>query len=252
MTIASEISRLQEAKSCIKASIEGKWVTVWQNLKLDQYPACIDAIKWPDYSGWTMAYWLKATRSLNWTRSSWLWVLYDEIDDDWIMVSLLYNDWWLVSSNCDVRWMDVLIKCPWCNPSWSSLWAHNVWDSRSTSWLRIYKNDNNPDCFLVKRIYCCVGYMSSWSCWNDTCYYDTIWMDLSAHSIRCIWSWTWCSTWACCWWKDCDNNPPGEWYTYVWTSAGVIYNCRQKPKWVLCTTLESQQDWSYIGAVVFR
>lgn len=41
MTIASEISRLQQAKSDIKTAIEGKWVEVGSNVKLDEYAACI-------------------------------------------------------------------------------------------------------------------------------------------------------------------------------------------------------------------
>jgi len=45
MTIASEIERLQEAKSDIKASIEWKWVSVPNNIKLDAYDTYIDQIK---------------------------------------------------------------------------------------------------------------------------------------------------------------------------------------------------------------
>lgn len=252
MTVASEITRLQDAKSCIRNSIQNKGVTVWPSLTIDQYPACIDKIKTTDYSVGTIAYWLKATRSMNGTRSSWLWTMYSEISDDWVVSSLFYNDWWLLSSNCDVRGVDFLVKCPWCNPTWTSIWVHNVGDSRSTSWLRIYWSDTDNSCFLVKRIYCCVGYMSSWSCWNDTCYYDTIWVNRDCHCARCIGSWTWCTTWACCGSKNCDNNPPGEWYTYLGTSANVMCCCRQRPAGILCTTLESQCDGNYIGAAVFR
>jgi len=44
MTIASEITRLSEAKADIKASIEGKGVSVPSGTKLDGYPALIDQI----------------------------------------------------------------------------------------------------------------------------------------------------------------------------------------------------------------
>jgi len=44
MTIASEITRLTEAKAEIKASIEGKGVSVPAETKLDAYPALIDQI----------------------------------------------------------------------------------------------------------------------------------------------------------------------------------------------------------------
>ena len=45
MTIASEITRLQEAKADIKASIQGKWVTVPNSAKLDTYSTYIDQIE---------------------------------------------------------------------------------------------------------------------------------------------------------------------------------------------------------------
>ena len=41
MTIASEIQRLQAAKSCIKAAIESKGVSVGSNVKLDCYADCV-------------------------------------------------------------------------------------------------------------------------------------------------------------------------------------------------------------------
>ena len=45
MTIASEITRLQWAKTDIKASIEWKWVSVPSDAKLDSYDTYIDQIK---------------------------------------------------------------------------------------------------------------------------------------------------------------------------------------------------------------
>lgn len=44
MTIASEINRLEAAKSDIKTSIEGKWVSVPVNAKIDEYSWYIDQI----------------------------------------------------------------------------------------------------------------------------------------------------------------------------------------------------------------
>lgn len=45
MTIASEISRLQTAKDCLRASIESKGVSVPSNLTLEDYYCCVDAIR---------------------------------------------------------------------------------------------------------------------------------------------------------------------------------------------------------------
>ena len=42
MTIASEITRLQNDKAAICTAIENKWVTVG-NVTLDDYASCIDA-----------------------------------------------------------------------------------------------------------------------------------------------------------------------------------------------------------------
>ena len=44
MTIASEICRLQCAKTDIKTAIEGKGVSVGSGLTLDEYANCINAI----------------------------------------------------------------------------------------------------------------------------------------------------------------------------------------------------------------
>ena len=44
MTIASEISRLQCAKSDIRQAIVDKWVSVWANLTIDEYASCISEI----------------------------------------------------------------------------------------------------------------------------------------------------------------------------------------------------------------
>lgn len=45
MTVASEITRLQTAKSDIKTAIEWKWVSVASDAKLDAYPSLINQIK---------------------------------------------------------------------------------------------------------------------------------------------------------------------------------------------------------------
>lgn len=45
MAISDEITRLQNAKSALKTSIEGKGVTVPSSAKLEDYPALVDSIE---------------------------------------------------------------------------------------------------------------------------------------------------------------------------------------------------------------
>ena len=45
MTIASEITRLQNAKSSIRTAIQSKWVSVPTSAKLDSYYTYINQIK---------------------------------------------------------------------------------------------------------------------------------------------------------------------------------------------------------------
>ena len=53
MSIASEITRLQNAKASIKTSIEGKGVTVPSSTKLDGYATLISSIPTGGESSWT-------------------------------------------------------------------------------------------------------------------------------------------------------------------------------------------------------
>ena len=52
MSIATEITRIQNAKSAIKTSIEGKGVTVPSSTTLDGYSTLIDSIS-SGSSAWT-------------------------------------------------------------------------------------------------------------------------------------------------------------------------------------------------------
>lgn len=60
MTIASEITRLQNDKAAMCAAIENKWVTVG-NVTFDDYASCIDAIQawggWVWYIDFLMVWW---------------------------------------------------------------------------------------------------------------------------------------------------------------------------------------------------
>lgn len=79
MTIASEITRLQNDKAAMCAAIENKWVTVG-NVTFDDYASCIDAI--PTWWGgcfvnllliWWWGWWGSAYNSSNWNTLWWWW-----------------------------------------------------------------------------------------------------------------------------------------------------------------------------------
>lgn len=102
MTVASEISRLQTAKSNIKSSVASKWVTIPASAKLDEYSGYIDQIKtiddtpagitWSQVYWWIYSVWSRQDiGSLNWCVSyatdglvliwyMWSWQTYDNYD----------------------------------------------------------------------------------------------------------------------------------------------------------------------------
>lgn len=251
MTVASEIERLQWAKSDIKTSIEGKWVTVPASAKLDTYSCYIDQIKAPDYSCWTLAYWLKATTPLNWYSNYWLWLQYSEVTEDWVVSWIFTNRWRYWSYDCDYQDYYFLSKKIWCNPQRYSL-SCPIWGNSSTEKYYVYSHNTNPDCFLINRAYAC-GSSWSGSHWFDTYNYYRVWIDFSTPCMSCVWSGqryecmngsSYCSR---------DGTPPWDDYTYIGTDVWAIANCRwNKPAWILCTTIESSQSNNYIWAAVFR
>jgi len=77
MAISDEITRLQQAKSALKTSIEGKGVTVLSSAKLEDYPALVDSIQQGgggDDDNWyllrqkSMAYVFTKTDDTTWTE----------------------------------------------------------------------------------------------------------------------------------------------------------------------------------------
>ena len=251
MSIASEIQRLQQAKASIKTSVWWKWVTIPDNIKLDDYWTYIDCIKTTDYSCWTTAYWLKATTSLIWYWNWWLCLQYSEITDDWTVSWIFSSRWWCWSSSCDAMQMYFLWKKLWCMPSWNSVNC-TISGQRSETNFWVYAHCTNPDCFLINRSYCW-RYSWSWWRWTWACYYYRVWIDFSVPCMSCLMSWSWCQSWDCCWSLDCDNNPPWADYKYLWRSISLIAACRwNKPAWILCTTIESSDSNRYVWAAVFR
>ena len=100
MTIASEITRLQNDKAAMKTAIENKGVTVW-NVTLDSYAACIEAIE--QGGGWASIYRFKvrvendevdemfATENIIQWVKTYQYVYDDDELDDVIMVEIDVN-----------------------------------------------------------------------------------------------------------------------------------------------------------------
>ena len=108
MTIASEISRLQTDKECIRQAIIWKWVDVSSSLTFDSYAACIDAIEqgwWDTFAKalWVWWWWGWA----NWYN--WWWWGWGDVLDAIISVSsemcIIIWAWWGVASD----WWDTKI-----------------------------------------------------------------------------------------------------------------------------------------------
>lgn len=252
MTVASEISRLQTAKSNIKSSVASKWVTIPASAKLDEYSGYIDQIKHNDYSEWTLAYWLKATTGLSWYKNRWLDLCYSEITDDWVVSWIFPSYWWMGSSNCDYIDVKFLAKQPWCLPQWDST-SCRVLDNRSMcNWYWFYAHKTNKDCFIINRAYCyCTAW--SWSNWAEKQYYYRLWIDFSVPCMSCLGASYRCCSAGSYWDKNCDANSPWDDYEFIWKSFDCLKACRwNKPAWILCTTLESQDDNRYVWGAVFR
>ena len=111
MTIASEISRLQNDKSCICAAIENKWVTVW-NVSLDDYASCIDAIeqgggaKNVEYLMVAWWWWGGGSRKSAWGWGGWAW---------WARVWTFIVRWNSISVTVGAAWAGWAICCQWCS-----------------------------------------------------------------------------------------------------------------------------------------
>ena len=107
MTIASEITRLQNDKAAICTAIENKGVTVWA-VTLDDYAACIDAIS--SWGGKHIEYLMIAGWGWGWGGSSWS----NKCWPGW-----WGGAWWVMSWDFIVTW-NTLCVTVWC---WWTRWG---------------------------------------------------------------------------------------------------------------------------------
>ena len=189
MTVASEISRLQCAKADIRQAIIDKWVSVWANLTLDDYAACISDIPtWPTirYADilavwwWGWAGW--------WWAASWWWA------GGW--VKLEYHMQLIEDSYCIKVWAWWGWQSHWCPTCigdiicapWWHLWGFWQWTTNYEPW-----------------------YAGSW--WNITGYTGSIyWNKWWDRYWENGWWWGWWAWWPWCNWS---YRKWGDWWLWV-------------------------------------
>lgn len=216
MTIASEITRLQWAKSCIKASIEWKGVTVGSSLKLDSYYSCINAIpaavyltqaEYDDLPSSKLTDWIPYGIMSNWKVSKFIrnWTEFNPSSFlDYIIVWGWWA-WWWAPRNAQTTW--------WWGWGWwweVKLWTLKVWvwDSYSVSiWSWWARGTSVPWC-----PWCTTTFWSVVA--NGWCWWE--W-----------WQWIWCKWWMS--WSWCQ----GSCWRYFWWGWGWAWWDWIEPTWAL-------------------
>lgn len=251
MSIASEISRLQGAKSSIKTAIENKGVTVPSDLKLQGYGSCIDAIQtWGDYSCWSVAYWLQSSSVTlpSCTSTCWLVIWHSERAKDWTAI-------WIFNMNSydrtsSTHWIYTLIKKAWVDSQWSCVyWQASDWNTSSK--ICFFKNTNNNDCYLIDT-YHYSYFWWKWTAWNWKECYKRLWVDFSIPCVSCIWEWYIC--YRCAWSHDecCNSNPQWDDYSYVWGCFSCLSKCRWNPKAsIKCWVITCVCNCNFRSAAIF-
>ena len=147
MSIASEITRLQWAKSCIKAAIQCKWVSVPNNLTIDQYANCILQIQqWQTYYDWTPVMPNQSWHMCNddyclaWTREN---TTGRTVKARWYSVvcspcpwsSSWYDTLVFCVSTSSSHWYDA---CCAARASWPQYCPYCTWEITVNSWQTVY------------------------------------------------------------------------------------------------------------------
>lgn len=200
MTIASEIQRLQTAKANIKASIEGKDVTVPSNATLDEYSEYIDEIsvgKW--YIIWWVMQWTVITTG-QWGWNNYWWTI-------WTAMSVIQKDWnlfgvaaWRHYTSSSNDWV-----CYWTfgkQPNQAFYWWSTPLIVSSTDSYDEYawwQDSTDLSKLKLKLVY---RWSGSWTSWTK--YYNYMDIDIDAWTITQWEAWTENYSW--------DNNPlPAKW-----------------------------------------
>ena len=224
MTIASEISRLQTAKSNIKSSIEGKWVTVPNDAKLDSYPTYINQI---------MGWWVFSGVKLYNNEVTW----YDARPNCWWVIS--FEEWWNLYWCCwaiQEKWSSNDAYC--CFYTFRKIWTWDIdytynrwdyynwyyWSNNVDSWSA-YTNWTNIKFYIFSRYYpaawntyinawefvwsykttggASYTRLSAWTTYNPT---DYAWVDLTWYTEI-----SWSSRVSSAVWNEIND----DWYIYL-------------------------------------
>ena len=230
MTVASEITRLCNAKSAMKTEIIAKWVSVADSVKLDQYACCIKAI--PTWSN-TKNIDLLVVWGWWWTRwmgGWWAWwfienMNYELNSNSYSIVvwkwGTNHTQWW---TSC--FWTSVIAYWWWWGWSWytnecpggsgGSWWGWwlcwcSWWSACSWQWYSWWKA-------------CECAWWGWWGAWGYWCpwkyaWWYYFWWDWWIGRSSCIsWSLKWYS-WGWGWGSRC-------WQTYKWASwLDRVYQC---------------------------
>ena len=223
-TIAWQISRLQDAKACIKAAIEEKWVTIWSDVTLDWYADCIGEIS--SWWGWQyvelLVVWWGWWGPVFWWWGGGWWVIYctnyNLLESEYPIVIWSWWDkntcyecswcnWWdscfwtLVACWWWWGWTGYYCWCPWC-PWWSWGWA---WMGEGR-WVRDWWCPRKELWYII----------AQWWQWWVTAMFCS--------SCALPWAWWWWAwwnwwsvmSWCRCWWR---------WWSWVqlWISGNNVY-----------------------------
>ena len=276
MTIASEITRLQNDKAAMCAAIENKWVTVG-NVTLDDYASCIDAIQtwWSTdktidllvvWGGWWWGYY-------------WWWGWWGVVYKEKYAVDCLYYNICIGNGG----WY----SCTWWGKWWNSYFGNVIWywwwgwgwccsgqwywrDWGSWWWATFgYYRQNSDPVYTLWWHWCCWQWNDWWAairygtcssawwgwwaggaawyvlCGNGNAYWwNWLWVDISWNTE---YYWAWWAGWhtnsggtdAYCWWCGWWWNTAsnGTWYWAWWWWNGGAWHC-----WIVI--IRYHTDWS--------
>lgn len=214
MTIASEITRLNNAKSDIKTAIENKWVTVPSTDKIDCYASCIDSIQsWNNTPfvdllvvwGW-WGWWGTYGSSWWW----WWWGGWVIEKTKYILENNLFEievwegwEWWWYKCHCGGRFR-------W----WFNWWDSCFWDLIAYwGWWWWGMSCCCPT-------FCC--WRKWWSWWWNMPYAN--WKQFASWWMNFAWQWyPWWGSICCC----CSNHwawGGGAWWPWMPASHDICWN----------------------------
>lgn len=231
MTIASEISRLQNDKECMRQAIIDKWVDVAASVSFDDYAACISQISsWPKtwYVDVLVVWW-------GWWWLGWWW--------GWGWVLICQNVGILLWSSYDIT-----VWCWWCWLCYTKSWECSKWGNSKFSSITALWWWGWGSCYNV--IWGWVDWWSGWWAWpNWQCqtiawkWAEGMWCDgwVPWNYWGGWWWWAWVQgSWVTCngclWWngwnwKQSDISWQNCYYWWWW--GGVSFNNMPRSCWWL-------------------